>query len=120
MKMKTLTVAFVAAIPVLCLAQTKIQCQQGPDGRMYAAQIWQNTLGVSRANELCAAAARSASSPTTSSEASGRFDDGTYARAVQQGAASGVQLEGRETKRPSPQVKTDEVLEIPVGYERVW
>ena len=120
MKMKTLTVAFVAALPVLCLAQTKIQCQQGPDGRMYAAQIWQNTLGATRANELCAAASKPISSSPIPVEASGRFDDGTYARAIQQGASPEAQLKDSVPKRPVPQVKTVEMLEIPVGFERVW
>ena len=44
----------------LCLlfAKSQIECQPTHDGRYVAPLIWQNTLGVKRANEICASSSR--------------------------------------------------------------
>lgn len=38
--------------------QTSVQCTVGADGRLAAALVWQNTLGIERANALCNSAHR--------------------------------------------------------------
>ena len=48
---------FIACVMVgssmTSFAQSSVQCSVGPDGKLNAALVWQNTLGVERANALC-------------------------------------------------------------------
>lgn len=120
MKKCTLLAGLLMVLPAVGWSQSKIQCVQSPDGRLQAAQIWQNTLGVARANEICSAMLRT-SEPLPDGrvgESKGRFDDSTYAEASKQhgGKAGGA------VQRPSAGLENSasEAPDIPVGFERIW
>lgn len=54
--MKATKVSILLAGILACgaaTAQSSIECRPGPDGKFQAALIWQNTLGVERANTIC-------------------------------------------------------------------
>lgn len=123
MKKSILLASLLAALPSVGWSQSKIQCVQGPDGSIQAAQIWQNTLGVARANNICSSELRAVqSSPNAGmGEVRGRFDKSTYVNAAKQNGVDPAQTGARS---PATQVgqgsPISEAPDIPVGFERIW
>lgn len=123
MKKCTLLASILLAIPVVGWPQSRIQCVQGPDGRLQAAQIWQNTLGVARANDICNTQVRTVEkAPGAPAEVQvGRFDDATYANASRKSGSEGA---GTTEQPPASTVGQEGGVpggaDIPVGFERIW
>jgi hypothetical protein len=93
------------------MAQSKIQCVQGSDGQYQAALIWQNTLGIERANSICRmyapAPSHAASQEPVVREASqvvsgSRFDSSVYQKAAQRSADSTPMGRIAATVDPTP------------------
>lgn len=120
MKKCILLASLLMALPAAGWSQSKIQCVQAPDGRLQAAQIWQNTLGVARANEICSAQLRAVepSPDRRADEHKGRFGESTYVGAARR---HGSEVGGAPV-RPSVGQETSaaETPDIPVGFERIW
>ena len=120
MKKCILLAGLLMAFPAIGWSQSKIQCVQASDGRLQAAQIWQNTLGVARANEICGAQQRAVepSPDRRVGEHKGRFDESTYAGAARlQGSESGGAAVRPSVGQVNP---ASEAADIPVGFERIW
>lgn len=65
-------------------AQSSVQCSIDRDGKLSAALVWQNTLGVERANTLCRSAQDTKSTrqqPTASNMGAGASYQPVYSQA---------------------------------------
>lgn len=104
-------VALAAVAPTVCMAQSKIQCVQGADGQYQAALIWQNTLGVERANAICrmnapvpvqAVHATSEQKADVATISGSRFDSAVYEKAGQKAASSASPARVTARMEPTP------------------
>lgn len=133
MKMLFLVAATVA-LPTLTMAQSKIECVLAADGQYQAALIWQNTLGVERANSICRMNAPApvqvvvpaTQAPEASAAAVGsRFDPSVYQKAAQRNERPASV--GRVSARLEPQTKQHRTGDegsasqsVPSEYVQMW
>lgn len=127
-------VALAAVAPTVCMAQSKIQCVQGADGQYQAALIWQNTLGVERANAICrmnapvpvhAVHSTNELKADAATVTGSRFDSAVYEKAGQKAASSlsTARVTARMESTPKqPESKTPEKPQEGVSsdYVQMW
>lgn len=113
---KTVFAIFLLSCAQFANAQSKVQCIRGADGKLQAALVWQNTLGVQRANMICFTSsidsqpARSEQPPSVGQ----RFDSELYERAA-----------GQPGKGATPRLKAEVQVpssphDIPAGFVQMW
>jgi hypothetical protein len=124
MKLIALMIA-ASVLPSVTLAQSRIQCVQGPDGEYVAALIWQNTLGVERANMICKMsfpAVKIDPQPSIAqTERGSRFDRQTYERAGKRAMRSYGPLQKAPVHAPDVDTNVNATQDAsPSDYIQMW
>lgn len=110
-------------------AQSKIQCVLSADGSTYqAAQIWQNTLGVQRANMICQQQAKPSTMERHAkarvegqvSAPAGRFTQDQYAKAMSMATDHSGGAKGMPVVPQNHGTTATGTTEVPMGYAPMW